>query len=204
MAGTRNGIYSPGQAEILFDVWPEEAEWFVLGGPANSNEGQTVKAKYPDVNCIAFEPNPMMFEAQSKLGFPGDLHPYALLDEDTNAILKTPGDRDISSSICRDMSDCNCINTHVVARSLDSLSEELGPFTNVVLWIDIEHAELKCLEGAKKLLESGQILLVNVEVFKRHLYAPIADLLASYGLREIKRWNGGIMPEMYDVVFKKV
>lgn len=202
MAGYKNNIYSPGQAKVLFDVWPEGVEWFVIGGPADANEAQTIHNQFPGIKCIGFEPHPILLQKQIELAFPGIVYPYALMSEDGSVDFKMLIGKDNSSSVCRDLGD-NCNIIEVKTRSLDSLSEEFGPFTNIVLWIDIEHAELECLKGAKRLLESGQILMVNVEVFKEYMYQPIADYLAQYGLVEVKRWNEGVMPGMSDVIFKR-
>lgn len=194
-------IYRPGQASILFDVWPKEAEWFIIGGPSDANEAQTVFAQYPSLSFVGFEPLLAMLFKQSEMGFPGYLYPYALWDQNTNLELSTPKGNPRSSSVCRDLNKFEPSAVTVEARTLDSLSEELGPWENIVLWLDIEHAELEALRGAKKLLE--KVLLVNVEVFKPHLYQPIADLLEPYGLVEIKSWNEKSMPGMRDVIFGK-
>ena len=199
-------IYAPGQAEVLFKFWPDKADWFIVGGPADGNEAQTIHERYPKVKCIGFEPNPVMFYKQSVLDFPGQLHRYALWSHSTELRLNTPkeGDNaDRMSSVCRNFRDKSILCSHKVSgRSLDSLSAELGPFTNMVLWLDIEFAELQALRGAVDLLQRGQILLVNLEAFANTL-PGIECYLAQYGLQEVDRWNGGITEGRYDVVFKK-
>jgi len=202
MSGYKNGVYSPGQAAILFDIWPEGAEWFVLGGPACANEGQTVYAEHPELKFIAFEPNPEMRRIQQGMNFPGKIHSCGLYNENKLMNLRVPDGRDISCSVCRDFEDAPCEDIPIQVYTLDTLSEKFGPFTNVVLWIDIEHAELQCLQGATKLLEAGQILMINLEVMQPEMLVPIVELLTPHGLKEVKRWNN-TLPDKYDIVFKK-
>ena len=52
---TSRGPYKPQQArEILDHFWPKGVEWFVVGGTSDALEGQVVKAKHPNVECIGF------------------------------------------------------------------------------------------------------------------------------------------------------
>jgi len=88
----------------------------------------------------------------------------------------------------------------VEARTLDGMSSCYGPFDNVVLWIDIEHAELQALQGAKQLFEDGQILMVNLETYEKKM-APIVEYLAHYGLKEIHRWNSQAISFRHDIIF---
>jgi len=198
-------IYRRDQAKVLFSVWPEQAEWFVIGGPATGNEAQTVVAKYPNVKCIGFEPNTELREIQqTEIKFPGVVHPNALWHTEQEMGLHIPKHNHLSGSLCRDLSDCDTEIYTVQTKTLDQMSEKFGPFTNCVLWIDVEHAELAVLQGAKELLGRGDILMVNAEIFKPHLLPPIADLLGSYSLVEVKRWNTGMFVGMCEIIFKKV
>ncbi len=185
-----NNIYEPGQAKVLFDYWPSEVEWFIVGGPADANEAQTINQRFPDVKCIAFEPNERMRERQRELNFPGEVYPFALWNADDEVIQYSVADSlPRSGTVCRDTDLTNWVKTDVRARTLDSLSKEFGPFRNCVLWLDIEHAELAALEGAENLFESGYVLMVNVEIQFPHLLGPIQELLLGYGMKEVKRWT---------------
>lgn len=198
-------IYSPGQAKVLFDVWPEEAEWFVIGGPANGNEAQTIHQQYPHIKCVGFEPQDEMFKQQTELGFPGDLLSYALWNEECEKTIRIPGTKYNSSSMGRldDWKEGEYSTQKVEARTLDSLENFFGPWNNIVLWLDIECVELEALQGCKRLLEDGKILLVNVEVFYKRFQEPIISLLEGCGFKEVKRWNEGGMPEMCEIIFRK-
>ena len=196
-------IYNEGQAAVLFDYWPDNVDWFVLGGVATSNEAQTVHAQYPDVKCVGFEPNAVMRENAAP-NFPGVSYPYALWEEDTELDLCTPGDRAIGSSVCRPLDDVGKVEK-VEAYKLDTLSEKLGPFTNNVLWIDIEWAELFALKGATDLL-TNHTKLINLEIMNREQASEITDYLAAFNFEEVHRWGHGKWSgvDKWDLVFKKV
>jgi FkbM family methyltransferase len=197
-------IYNPGQAKVLFEFWPEEAEWFVIGGVAIGNEAQTIYSKYPNINYIGFEPNLAMRES-AVINFPGVSYAYALWDSNTNLLLKVPDGRDISSSVCRFSESSVGLEYGVIARSLDSLSEEFGPFTNSVLWIDIEEAELRALKGATNLL-INDIKLINLEIMNKSQTEEITNYLHKFGFEEIYRWGHGSWEgvDKWDLIFKRV
>jgi hypothetical protein len=188
--------FADGQACALFENWPAAAEWFVVGGTADANEAQTVKARFPDVRCFGVEPNLELYMKQRESGFPGELVRCALWSLETDLRLEIPywGD-DLaprSGSVCRPYPSPD-IGQHVigqsyrvVGRALDSLSCEYGPFTNVVLWLDIEYAELEALKGARDLM--GQVLLINLETFAQ-LQPAIDDYLRPHGLEFLRKWN---------------
>ncbi|MDB4786240.1 FkbM family methyltransferase [bacterium] len=187
------------QSSVLFDYWTDDIDWFIVGGTADSNEAQVVHDEYPNVNCIGFEPNPEFVNKQNmELQFPGKVYPYALWNENTELSLATPKKATArSSSVCRPYPSPDMGNHQegteykVQSRTLDSLSEEFGPFDGAVLWIDIEYAERKCLEGAKNLLTMGAIKIINLETFC-HLYLPeVNRTLTEYGFMLHRIYNIG-------------
>lgn len=197
MRPAQEKIYAPEQAKILFEFWPETVDWFILGGVATSNEAQTIHQKYPEVKYIGFEPN-LVMRKKAAPNFPGVSYPYALWKTDQELILCVPNARDIGSSVCREMGDTATEQT-VIGRSLDSLSEELGPFTNCILWLDIEWAELAALKGATKLL-TEDVVLINLEVMTPQQMSDIKSCLSGFGFNEIHRW-GNTMPNKWDIIF---
>jgi FkbM family methyltransferase len=177
------GVYEPGQAKILFRHWPTNTEWFLLGGPANGDEAQTIYSKYPNVKTIGFEPNQEMYEHQSCHKFPGTILPIALWHTDNVDLNFNTGENPRGGKIDPQGDKI------VVGRTLDSLSEEHGPFRNAILWLDIEQGEYSALLGAQRLFEAKQILLVNVELYP-HNRGEVIRFLNGHGLREVDRWNG--------------
>ena len=206
------------QVYILDDLWPKNTEWFVIGGPANQNEAQYVKDKYPGVKCFGVEPHEGSHLKQlsgrdlegTELPFPGELVGCALWSHDDTNINNPSGALNFGSPrggnpLRSSLQACTPENppdaggekieyeyTKVRARTLDSLSAEYGPFNNVVLWLDIEYAELEALKGASKLLD--RTLVVNVETFSHLNLSKINDLLTAKGFYLYRLWNAGQTP----------
>ena len=74
----------------------------------------------------------------------------------------------------------------------------LGP---VVLWLDVEFAELPALEGATSLLD--RVLLANVETFCHRDLPAICRLMHAHGLEMMRVWNVGesVAKDAQDYVF---
>lgn len=205
-------VYRPGQvgAIIPFIRSFPKIEHFLLGGPADGNEAQVFVKDFPSVKVFGFEPSKTMYEYQLRNGFPGMLLNIALWSSDQELELvegsgRTPRDNG-RTAVVREGPDST-----VRSRSLDSLSEQYGPFTNSVLWIDIEGSEEEALKGARALLTAKHVKLINLEAHidrdseTQPLNHPIFHpFLEAFGFREVKRWNGqrygtGIR---WDLVFK--
>lgn len=193
--------FAKDQAKILYDMWPDDARWFIVGGTADANEAQTIKARFPDVRCLGCEPNPELYRRQRDLlQFPGALLECALWSKQEVRLLTMPritGPLEAelrSASLCRpeDSPDLGRFEpasvVPVQCYPLDYLSEVNGPFEKAVLWIDVEYAELEVLKGARRLLDERKILLINLETFL-HLQPAIDKYLAQYGIEFVMRWN---------------
>lgn len=86
--------------------------------------------------------------------------------------------------------------------SLDLFDRWAGQPDRILLWADIEGAELEALQGGKELLGSGRVWWLNVET--RHVAKEglpcctkdVTDLLDSYGYAAVHRYNvHGSYPE---------
>ena len=207
MPGMVNGIYNPGQADMLFNdrIWPDTpVEWFVIGGPADANEAQTIVKTHPDIECIGFEPNNTMYDYQIKTKFPGKLYRSALWNKDGYMTFQEPhGEASHCGGLIRDYEDEDAIKYTVLASSLDSLSDEIGPWKNSILWLDIERAEMQALEGATKMLARGDVLLINLEVMEMSVNLPLfRDFLEPFRFKSIHKWNLNSNPDMCDAIFR--
>ena len=193
-------IYAPEQARAIYKYWPREARYFIVGGPADANEAQTIKGKFPKTVCVGFEPNKELFDIQKNdLDFPGKLFPYALWNTDTELEIKVPLGNIRAGRVSKSE---NPMKNTICGRSLDSLSQELGPWENVVIWLDIEGSEIRALVGAHKLLKTT--LLLNLEVYGiSENLSKFTRLLYSYGFKEIHRWNIQNNGERADIIFRK-
>lgn len=182
-------VYNPGQFKIVHRFLPEwcrRPEWLILGGPSCGDEAQTAAAIYPWIKVVACEPSRHHYEWQRKHLFPrgGILLPMALMDYEGIAPFTTLGDDEPSGgSVGGD--------ERVMCTTLDALDAAHGPFDRAILWLDIEGSEYLALKGGIKLLESGRVGLINVEVCERDPVntIQIAGLLGGYGYYLIDEWN---------------
>lgn len=193
-------MYNPGQLRQIAKWIPDDLEWFVLGGPADADEAQTMHALRPDVKIFGAEPDLQMRRFQENLKFPGVLTGYAISDINDLVPLTRPGsdfEAGRRASIVREMEGST---RTVPSRTLDRLAEIFGPWRNVFLWLDIEGAELLALQGATTLLRERRIVLANLEVHATNR-AAVIELLDAAGLRHVDEWNsnGG---QWSDCVFK--
>ncbi len=202
-------VYAPGQVKNIMDLVDDDIRWFLLGGPADGDEAQVLHEARPDIRILGFEPNPVMFKIQSERGFPGLLLPVALwksmgqirLNRARNA-RDDELQKDRASSVVKWADDRE--GYEVQTATLDDLSKLYGPFDRSVLWIDIEEAELACLQGAKGLLNSKSIRLINVEAYL-HRARSLKEHLKRFGFKEIRRWNhhrGAPGREWWDIIYK--
>lgn len=191
-------IYSSGQAKELFSVWPRLAKWFVIGGPADGDEAQTVVDRHPHVQCIGFEPSTELYKKQLSMRFPGKLHNYALWSRTCTLELSVPVHGPRSGSMVHEFADAK-YRESVIATTLDS-ELALNPFMrDVVLWLDCEGAELEILAGGAKFLE--RCLLINLESRDDAMTEEYNALLLPLGFRKLKTWNVGAVCGMCDVIY---
>lgn len=199
------------QVEVLFPLW-DNIEWFVIGGTADCDEAQAVAAKFSETKCFGVEPNLTFANMQrNELKFPGRVINAALWSSDDDALPLTmpSGGTERSATVCQmesrpDAPGRENLPVAVVnSITLDSLSDQYGPFNNVALWLDIEFAEVEALKGATQLLKRTK--LINLETFAHGNLAGVLDILYPAGFRLKKVWNFGTVAgrDAQDYVFVK-
>ena len=194
-------FYSPGHLATIYPFMEglPEPEWLLLGGPADANEAQTVRERWPNIKVIGVDPNPDVIAWQLLHGWP-DAQPllcFALSDKVGTEIVAHTGEGLRSTQMyCHDPDDPLSVEQvqslpTVPSTTWDYLDRIWGPFTNAILWMDIERSELKALQGARNLLARGAILLINVEEMSSHGGPEpyIGPFLAEYGFRRVHQWN---------------
>lgn len=137
-------------------------DWFLDLGPGlPGTEAAWARQTWPEVRILGLEPFGPRYQACLP-NYPGRLLPVAAWNEDAPAL---PFYESEGSNLWGLFAPADVPVAQVVAgRALDSLERELGPFTNAVIWADIEGSELRMLQGAAGLLASGRVLALNLEV----------------------------------------
>jgi FkbM family methyltransferase len=206
-------VYEPGQVAAIYPHLDFEPKWLLLGGPADASEAQDFHERFPNAQILGCEPNPLFRDLQESRGFPGRLLSCALWDSRGEAEMRLVAEGDMDQAhrcaslvAFGDRGDARVVR--VETRTLDDLDAEFGPFSDAVLWIDVEEAELACLRGATRLLGRGAIRLVNLEVYDFRL-PEVTRLLGRFGLHDVGRWNAnvrvnddGSRTEWWNVIFR--
>lgn len=167
-------------------------EMLINLGVGSKRESSTLSKLYPAMKLIGLEPCPINFKQNITI-FPGLLLPYAAWSEETSLDLyfsKSNLDGASVFAIGRDE------NVKVYARTLDSIDHQLGCPDHILLWMDIEGAELMALQGATKLLESGRVHWINIAVrnkwpgnMKASTREEVHQFLTKFGYKEKLQYN---------------
>jgi FkbM family methyltransferase len=189
-------VYNSGQAAVLFphlDRLGVQPAWFILGGPADADEAQTVRARYPDIQVIASEPCDQFRRWQREAGFPGTLLPFALSDREHDATLVVPRGHPRGATMVRHEPGApGCDVELAQAITLDRLSDLYGPFQDAVLWLDIEGMELPALRGAEGMFAAGAVLLASVEVMvdeRPDDHREVGEFFTRHGFHMAEEWE---------------
>ena len=154
-----------------------------IGVGVRNSEAWLLKKKWDDVFVVGLEPNERRF-GKCRNGFPGKIIHAAAWNEDS--WLELQNIDGMSVAFPRDYQKGPSKIT-VPTRSLDSLEAEFGPWNNILVWSDTEGSELKVLEGSRKLLESGKISCLCLEVWNIFqapgwcTYDELIEFLEPYG-----------------------
>ena len=152
-------------------------------GPVPHSEAKTFRKLWPTMRIVGLEPSPDTF-AKRISDYPGELYPWALwsipCDKVFNAMKLLSGQSSFLDFEVTKSRPCKKILVSCI--TLDQLDETLKFPEDIFLWMDIEGAELEALKGGHKLLESGRVKLVNLEVSIQPIRVgePSEDDLSSY------------------------
>lgn len=193
--------YNPGQLNEIVPFISQPPTWLILGGPADADEAQTAIKVWPDIKVIGVEPNPQWIAWQYANGWPvgAPLIQAALAEQQGTALLQLPHHNHRSSSLLPldtlqelwPFGPTQATNRTAQTTTLDYLDAIYGPFSNALLWLDIEGCELEALRGGMSLFQRGAITTVNVEMIARR--ADYNDLihqfLSGQGFQLVHVWN---------------
>lgn len=174
-------VYQSGQVKSIFPYVHPGIKHFVLGGPADGDEAQVFHEEFPDVSIHGFEPNQGFFDYQLSHDFPGSLRQAALAEAPGKLPFYIMGEKEGRSS--------RLVASHTPAYEVDVVTiDSLGLNEPTVLWLDIERAELRALQGASRMLSHGLIDVVLLEVLP-DTETPVVQFLRQYNIFEVERVN---------------
>lgn len=165
-----------GPGTVGSEAWEAAKDWF-------------------NTRIIGFEPCVDRFKILQAGGYPGDLSnvavseidgeiPILMGDEYYQSILAPPIDADEMQFYEDRM---------IQSVTLDTVVAAIGQHETVFIWADIEGAELRMLKGAKRLLFSGQVVGLNLEVREKRpaegwcTAGEVAEFLAGYGFDVVQK-----------------
>jgi FkbM family methyltransferase len=165
--------------------------WLVDVGVGGGREAHDLVALWPELRVVGLEPSPELYEA-SREGYPGKLLPWGAWGHAREHRLRHPGDPR-SGSVYLPLPGGPEV---VTLRPLDELIPHVGTAPrSVVLWADVEGAELEALRGAWELLRSGAVAVLNLEVRPAPLApgacseADVSAFLAGFGYAQVMKYN---------------
>lgn len=122
------------------------------------NEAATLKAVYPKMSVYGCEPHRTTFD-ERRADYPGILISAAIRNYAGMTELFLPELSDMASVYAR------CTRSvSVPCITLDMFDAMCGQPRDVLLWMDIEGAELEAIEGGGNLLRSGRVKWINTEL----------------------------------------
>ena len=152
----------PASINIPLDISAKTL--YDIGVGSINSEAWKFKARYPDIQIIGLEPHPTRYN-KLKYVYPGILLNKAVAEKD--GILKGYEGYEKADDFVRyprkeEMKYYR--KFEIEAITLDTLDKEFGHPPEIFIWADIEGSELDILKGAKKLLSSGRVVAINLEL----------------------------------------
>ena len=188
--------YSPSIPDPLSVVVPylnTTPQWLILGGLGDGDDLVPALCRWPSMKAIGIDPDPRAIKWQLEHGWP---ERFLLLGSALS-------DRIGSEKIFMDSLCCPSLHPRnlekapldkvqsVLTVTLDSLDRDHGPFTDSILWLDLEGYDYKALLGASDLLTSGKVLIVGIEVsyaLNDETNPLMFDLLSRAGYERVLVW----------------
>jgi len=169
----------------------------------NHEEVAVLTMEWPDCQWIGFEPHPDIAQASN---YPGRIYEMAIGSSVDKANLYIKHRHADGSSILPFEGDTRLRKTvEVFQTTIDHALKDVELPDNVLLWLDCEGSELTALVGAKKLMKSSRIKMVNVEMTPNKPSPNWPDptqvhrRLSAYGF--YRQWVHTLRSGQYDAIY---
>jgi len=202
---TMDPVFDPNNADpSQFDPSPEDPlgvlapflthspKWVIMAGLGDVDEIGPARKRWPRARYLGIEPDPRAITWQRERSWPPEqpIVCAALSGKIGTATIR------MDSICCPSMHPENIAAAPpeqlqtVTTTTLDTLDREYGPFVRAILWLDCEGWDYTALLGAKNLLASGRVDMVNVEIWYRQpeTNEKMRRLLADAGYVRVLTW----------------
>lgn len=164
-------------------------------GVGDKTEWKNLKEQYPFLRVYGCEPNHTLYDKLIDI-FPGSLAPLAVGSEAGPKTLYIPEGKPMSASLYKTEDTEREFRVAVI--TLDQFDLWAAEQQDIILWLDIEGSELSALKSGMRLLRSGRILAINLEV-RDEAVVPgwatskeIDDLLTSLDFKLVKTYLNNV------------
>jgi len=121
-------------------------------GVGPKREAWSLKSHYPDMLVFGCEPAMLEYPVGTFTGFPGELRPIAISSKAGTTRVNLRAGRKSK--------------TEAPTMTLDEYDRAAGHPDRILLWADIEGAELDMLISGPDVMESGRVKWINLEEHK--------------------------------------
>lgn len=176
-------------------------------GVGPKTEWKHLGEHYPEMRLYGIEANPDMCVRIVEAGFSGVLLNKAVFDRPGSLELKVYRDDGLDASLLsidkRPVSKIHLID----CITLDEADTLFGCQQNILLWMDIEGAELSALKSAPNLMKSKRVNWINLEVRENPPWvggctaSEINAFLVDHGYRKVVEYNRHPHIGHFDVIY---
>lgn len=181
---------------IIFKFLTKEFKAFIDIGVGPKTEYLVIKKKFPKVPLFGVEANPDTYNLIKDV-FPGKVFNRAISESGEPVDFYIHKENTMASGLIPyDNTKDNIQKITVPSQTLDGFFQEIGEPDGCLMWMDIEGYELKALRSAPRMLVSGKIKWLNIEVRNRWnnksnacTESEIDRFLEIYGYKKIFSYN---------------
>jgi len=166
-------------------------------------ETNVLTKEWPDCKWIGFEPHPHIVK---KIHYPGLIHEVAIGRKVGMCTLHIKRRHADGSSTLPFGEDIQILKKlEVTQTTLDRILDINNLPDGILLWLDCEGSELDALIGAEKLMKSGKVKMLNVEMTPNKPAESWPDpsevhrVISNYGF--YRQWVHTLRDGQYDAIY---